>query len=82
MRLFVVDVSQFNPDVTETPSASYMTPDQLEERMTRDWEGVPTIRALDRAVLATVQISHVGQVITWRAGWIFCAEDEQQASKT
>ena len=77
MRLFVVDVSRFNADVSETPEAAYMTLEQLEERMQRDWEGVPTIRALDRAVLATVQISHVGQVITWRAGWIFCAEDEQ-----
>jgi len=76
MRLFVVEVNDGGAD------GSYMTMEQLEERMKAAWDGVPTVRALDRAVLATVQISHVGQVITWRMGWIFCAEDEQQAPKT
>lgn len=61
---------------------AFMTLEQFETRLRKDWEGVPTIRALDQAVLAMIQTAHVGQVITWRMGWIFCAEDEQDPSKS
>lgn len=73
MRLFVIELDHKEPGATD----AYMTLDQLEARMRENWEGVPTIRKLDQAVLATLKISHVGQVVTWREGWIFCAEDAQ-----
>lgn len=74
MRLFVVELEG------EGSAGLYQTPEELEARMQHHWEGVPTIRALDQAVLAMVQTAHVGQVITWRMGWIFCAEDAQEPS--
>ncbi len=75
MRLFVVMVNEGGAE------GEYLTLEQLEADMRKAWEGVPTVRALDQAVLATVQISHVGQVIPWRMGWIFCAEAAVETPK-
>jgi hypothetical protein len=71
MRLFVVEINDGGAE------AAYATREELETRMQREWEGVPTVRALDQAALAALDISHVGQVVTWRMGWIFCAEDDK-----
>lgn len=71
MRLFVVEINEGGAE------GEYATCEQLQTRMQRDWEGVPTVRALDRAVFAAIEIAHVGQVITWRMGWIFCAENDK-----
>jgi hypothetical protein len=30
---------------------------------------------LDEALLAVIDVAHVGMVIPFRLGWVFCAED-------
>ena len=68
MRLFVV---------TDNGAAigEFVTREDLEARLRQDWDEVPSVIVLDQALLATIDVSHVGQVIEWRRGWVFCAAD-------
>ncbi len=68
MRLFVV---------TDNGSVEgeFLTRQDLEARLRKDWDDVPPVIVLDQALLATIDVSHVGQVIEWRRGWVFCAAD-------
>lgn len=52
----------------------FVTLATLSDRLRRDWTTEET-KALDEALLATINIAHVGMVIPYRRGWIFLAED-------
>jgi len=52
----------------------FETMESLSERLRVDWAAAET-RALDEALLATINISHVGMVLPYRRGWVFLAED-------
>lgn len=69
MRLFVVE--DLGKDGTK---GEYLTFEDFTQRLGRDWNA-PDVRALDEALLATVNISHVGMVLPYRRGWVFLAED-------
>lgn len=55
----------------------FETMESLSERLRVDWTAADT-RALDEALLATINISHVGMVLPYRRGWVFLAEDASQ----
>lgn len=69
MRLFVVE--DLGKDGTK---GEYLTLENFSLRLERDWNA-PDARALDEALLATINISHVGMVLPYRRGWVFLAED-------
>lgn len=69
MRLFVVE------KLLSGTTGRSMTMDELTEHLRKHWARFPTAQAVDEALLATIQVAHVGQVIEWRMGWVFCAED-------
>ncbi len=69
MRLFVVE------DLGEAGAkGEYVTIEDFARRLEPDW-GVASVRALDQAPLATINISHVGMVLPYRRGWVFLSED-------
>lgn len=69
MRLFVVE------DLGEDGAkGEYVTVEDFTRRLQSDWR-VANIKALDEALLATINISHVGMVLPYRRGWVFLAED-------
>ncbi len=69
MRLFVVE------DLGEAGAqGGYMTVEDFTQRLRRDWS-VLEAKALDEALLATINIAHVGMVLPYRRGWVFLAED-------
>jgi hypothetical protein len=61
MRLFVVEIKERGAE------GGYMTRDAFIGLLGRD--------ALDEALLAVIDVAHVGMVISFRRGWVFCAED-------
>lgn len=69
MRLFVVE------DLGEAGvRGEYVMVEDFAQRLRRDWK-VSDTQALDEALLATINISHVGMVLQYRKGWVFLAED-------
>lgn len=46
--------------------------DACEDRQQAE---VKKLKALDEALLATIDVAHVGMVIPYRLGWVFIAED-------
>jgi hypothetical protein len=79
MRLFVVDINGEG-----AAGGQYMTIDDLTRRLEHARSRGPIKRepeeniALDEALIAMINIAHVGMVIPFRLGWIFLAEDASQ----
>lgn len=73
MRLFVVE------DLGEEGArGGYVTVEDFTQQLRRDWSlGIKGIQELDEALLATINIAHVGMVLPYRRGWVFLAEDVQ-----
>jgi len=72
VRLFVVeDLGERGAD------GRYETMESLTERLGRDWTA-PSVRALDEALLATINVAHVGMVLRYRRGWVFLAENSSE----
>ena len=71
MRLFVVE------DLGEEGTrGEYVTVEDFTRRLRQDWSlGITGIQELDEALLATINIAHVGMVLPYRRGWVFLAED-------
>lgn len=77
MRLFVVNSKP------QGACGEFKTLEEFENDLRVDWDK-KTVRepwdherakALDKALLATINIAHVGMVLPYRRGWVFCAED-------
>lgn len=69
MRLFVIE------DLGEAGMrGGYATVEDFAQRLRQDWK-TPGSQALDEALLATINIAHVGMVVPYRRGWVFMAED-------
>lgn len=79
MRLFVVDVNNEG-----AVGGRYMTVEDFTRRLEHARSREPIKRepeenvALDEALLAMINIAHVGMVIPFRLGWVFVAEDSQE----
>lgn len=74
MRLFVAEVDDGGA------VGDYATPEAFADWLRRDWgvterDGSLRVKLLDEALLSTINTSHVGMVIPFRLGWVFCAED-------
>lgn len=53
-----------------------MTVEDFTQRLRRDWSlRIKGTQELDEALLATVNIAHVGMVLPYRRGRVFLAED-------
>lgn len=76
MRLFVVDVNN-----QCAPAGCYRTVEDFTKLLEHARDRGPIKRepeenaALDEALLAMINIAHVGMVIPFRLGWVFIAED-------
>jgi hypothetical protein len=69
VRLFIVE------DLGKAGTkGEYVTVEDFTRRLSEDWSA-PDARALDEALLATINIAHVGMVLPYRRGWVFLAED-------
>ncbi len=72
MRLFVVEVNDGGAE------GAYETLETFTSRLRHDWgdeDDYSQMKALDEGLLAMISIAHVGMVIPFRLGWVFCAED-------
>lgn len=77
MRLFVVVSTALGA------CGSFKALEELEDDLRVDWDKKTVrepwdperVKALDQALLAAINIAHVGMVLPYRRGWVFLAED-------
>lgn len=69
MKLFVVQINN------QGAKGCYETLEAFTDGLRRDWSPGSRAQSLDEALIATINIAHVGMVLPFRLGWVFCAED-------
>lgn len=68
MRLLVVEVND------KGASGEYETLEAFSARLHPNGSAAEP-RAIDEAVLAVINIAHVGMVVPFRKGWVFITQD-------